>query len=252
MRVYLDTEKGIDKPGSEDRVLVGDQIYIEQYAETNLAAGPVVVADGVGGNNGGAVAAYQVCKGLVQMKDADPTLFARINDELLEMGNSSERLKDMATTVSGIYFSPDDNNFIFHVGNTRVYAIQAAMYLRQLTRDDTVVEYLVQTGKLSEEDALNYPARNEITACFGGGKASLLKMKVLPIDTSEYTMFLLTCDGIHETLTIDEIEDIIGEADGDWGTVVKMLVRSAKHKGSTDDCTALIIDCEEAADGLEI
>lgn len=243
MKVYFKTEGGTNKAFSEDRVLVGRDVFHSIADVWVVDKGLVAVADGVGGNRAGAVAAQQVCTMLSEYDAPKEGDFASINERLLEKGRSNENWRGMATTLTGICMC-EGEAYAFHVGNTRLYVIQASKYLRQITEDDTVVDYLVKTGKITEEEALTHPKRNEITACFGGNSGSLLRMKLIPLDTAKQTLYLLTCDGIHESLPVDDMEDIIAECDGDWPTAVNRLVKEAKSRGSTDDCTAVIIDCQ--------
>ncbi len=244
MKVFVYTVKGKNKAASEDRVLVGSDVYLENYIVTEIKSGNVVIADGVGGNMGGAVAAYQLCKRLADIVEPNESDFTRINEYLLEKGETDNNCRDMATTATGIYFYPSGEAYGYHVGNTRVYAIQAGQYLNQLTEDDTVVSYLIKTGKLTQEEADNYPAKNEITACFGGGKRSLLRIKKFRIDTSRYQQFMFTCDGIHDVLSIDDLEDILAESDEDWDKAVHSIVSTAQENGSEDDCSVIIVDCQ--------
>lgn len=71
MKVYLLSQKGINKDASEDRVLVGNEVFSDQEAVRILSHGHVLLADGVGGNNAGAVAAFQVCKKMSDIAEAD-------------------------------------------------------------------------------------------------------------------------------------------------------------------------------------
>ena len=243
MKIYICTVKGVKKPMSDDRVLVGKSILSEAALEMELSYGSVAVADGVGGNAAGDVAAVMACEATSQMAPPDTARFQAINMEILERGQK-EKYKGMASTLSGIYWAEDKKATLFHVGNTRIYAIQGSGYLNQLTKDDTVVEYLLETGKLTEEEAETYSARNEITACFGGGKATLLNVKIAPLEDEKTRQFLLTSDGVHEALSVDEMEDCISEHTGDWLSLVKSLVANAQKKGTQDDCTAVFIDKE--------
>lgn len=241
MQIYLNTQRGVGKPESEDRVLVGRGTYEDSFTELARSAGIVAVADGVGGNNAGGQAADIVCSELAKIDELTLETFQHINVLLLERSASDPKLSGMATTLSGIHFTPAGRMMYFHVGNTRIYAIQARRYLTQITRDDTVVDYLVRSGKLSEEEALSYPSRNEITACFGGGQTQLLKIVLRELDRVKFTHFLITSDGVHEYLFLDDMEDILDDADGDWASAVQLLVQKAKENGSKDDCTAVII-----------
>lgn len=241
MKVYLSTKKGTGRPASDDRVLVGHGTYEDAEAEVSIDCGAVAIADGVGGNNAGGAAADIVCKGIADTDEISEAVFAGINQMVLSDGRSNACHRDMATTLSGVFFSSSGNQVLFHIGNTRIYSIQALRYLAQITRDDTVVDYLFRSGKITEAEAEAYPSRNEITACFGGGKESLFQITLEDLDASKYTHFLMTSDGIHESLSLDDMEDILDEADGNWLLAVKSLVEGAKAQGSLDDCTAVIV-----------
>lgn len=242
MQVYWSTIKGTDKAESEDRVLVGQRISFEETSQAVIDHGFVAVADGVGGNYGGADAASFVCQSASTIDQPSKILFQRINHLLIEK-SSSNYAYNMATTFSGIYMVPGKADFVvFHVGNTRIYAIQAEKYLRQITEDDTVVQRLIKTGKLTEREAENYSARNEITACFGGGKETLLQMDEIHLRDKVPKQILLTSDGIHEYLSIDEMENILSCVDDDKIKLVKAMVEQAIVNGSQDDCTAIFVD----------
>lgn len=242
MQVYWSTIKGTDKAESEDRVLVGQRISFEETSQAVIDHGFVAVADGVGGNYGGADAASFVCQSASTIDQPSKILFQRINHLLIEK-SSSNYAYNMATTFSGIYMVPGKADFVvFHVGNTRIYAIQAEKYLRQITEDDTVVQSLIKTGKLTEREAENYSARNEITACFGGGKETLLQMDEIHLRDKVPKQILLTSDGIHEYLSIDEMENILSCVDDDKIKLVKAMVEQAIVNGSQDDCTAIFVD----------
>lgn len=243
MKVYWHTIKGTGKHENEDRVLIGPSVKKEGSGESELTRGFVAVADGVGGNKGGAEAADFVCQVLAQEENPDRKDFEHVNHLLVEKGAVNPVYRSMATTFSGIFLLPEkEDTILFHVGNTRAYAIQAGKYLRQLTEDDTVVRQLVKTGKLTEEEAANYGARNEITACLGGGKESLLSLDEVHFRQQGPTQFLLTSDGVHEYLNMDEMEDILAQAGGDWQKAVISLTEHALANGSGDDCTVILAD----------
>lgn len=243
MKVYWNTIKGTGKSANEDRVLIGQSVKKDGSGQAELTRGFVAVADGVGGNKGGAEAAAFVCQVLAQAENPDRRDFEHVNHLLVEKGAVNPVYRSMATTFSGIFLMPEkEDTILFHVGNTRVYAIQAGKYLRQLTEDDTVVWQLVKTGKLTEEEAEHYAARNEITACLGGGKESLLSLDEVHFRQNGPVQFLLTSDGVHEHLNVDEMEDILTQAEGDWNKAVMSFTEHALANGSNDDCTVMIAD----------
>lgn len=240
MEVYMNTVSGSHKAQNEDRILAGPQVYQDVTADMDFAGGFVAVADGVGSNYGGAAAAQFLCERIAGLPRPELESLRAVNEALLAHGRGTPNSGKMAATFSGLFFG-EGLPVLVHAGNTRVYAIQAGKYLRQLTRDDTVVQYLLDTGKLTEEEAESYAARNEITSCFGGGRPDLLRLTIrrLPDDAQQY---LLTTDGIHEYASIDELEDILAAAQGDWLAAVKQMVKLAKDHRSPDDCTAVILD----------
>lgn len=246
MKVYWNTIKGTGKAAAsinEDRVLIGKFVKKDGSGQMEIERGFVAVADGVGGNQGGAEAAGFVCQVLSQEENPDRRDFEHVNHLLIEKGAVNPVYRSMATTFSGIFWMPEkEDTILFHVGNTRVYAIQAGKYLRQLTEDDTVVQQLVKTGKLTEEEAEHYTARNEITACLGGGKESLLNLDEVHFRQHGPAQFLLTTDGVHEYLSTDEMEDILTQAEGDWSRAVALFTEHALANGSSDDCTVVIVD----------
>ena len=260
MKIYLCTRAGTGKASSDDRVLVANGMYNDCVDVVTVDSGSVAVADGVGGNQAGEVAAMLACTDLAHMGRPSVVAFKKVNARLLELAQSSDNFRGMATTISGIWLGREESpsndeqsndiaeadkiqrdGCLVHVGNTRVYAIQAGNYLRQMTTDDTVVEYLLKSGKLSEEEASSYIGRNEITACLGGGRPELNKLRVEPLPSDE-DCFLLTSDGVHETLSLDEMEDTIADKSDNWLEAVKMLVCKAQQKGTNDDCTAVIVE----------
>lgn len=260
MKIYLCTYAGIGKTNSDDRVLVGNGIYNDCVDVVTINNGSVAVADGVGGNQAGDIAAMLVCTELARSGKPSIDTFKKVNARLLELSQSSNCFSGMATTISGIWLgknlltpkteqnydiaeSDDDQHdaCLVHVGNTRIYAVQASNYLRQLTTDDTVVEYLLKSGKLSEEEAANYAGRNEITACLGGGNPELNKLRVEPLP-NDAECILLTSDGVHEALSLDEMEDTIADNNDNWLEAVKELVSKAQEKNTKDDCTAVIVE----------
>ena len=265
MKIYLCTRTGVGKAGSDDRVLVGKAVYNDCEEFATVDSGSVAVADGVGGNQAGDIAAMLACTELARMEKPTALAFQEVNARLLELSQSSDRLKGMGTTLSGIWLEKENMppkavqgessseveregrlSCLVHVGNTRIYAIHAGNYLRQLTTDDTVVEYLLRSGKLSEEEALSYAGRNEITACLGGGRPELNKLRVESLPEGEERL-LLTSDGVHEILSLDEMEDIIAKESDNLLEAVKLLVKNAQENGSNDDCTAVIIEISAKA-----
>lgn len=237
MNIIAITRKGPSKAENEDRIVIGKNLLAEGNIQAAFSSGIVAVADGVGGNNAGAVASHFVAQNLTSIDEASQEVFAKINYDLLQLSETRADYSNMATTLSGICVS-GRKTILFSVGNTRVYLLQGGKYLKQLTSDDTTLNYLLATGQLAAEDAESFSRKNEITACFGGGAAHLLKIKCNPVD-SLTAPFMMTSDGIHDYLSVDQMEDIIAEY-GLSFNACEALVSAARAGGSHDDISVIL------------
>jgi protein phosphatase len=237
MNVIAVTHKGLNKLENEDRIIVGKTIVAGGTLFTEIENGIIAVADGVGGHNAGAIASHFVANKLCHLNEISTDSLRKINDELIGASETSEDKKGMATTLSGICCA-EENSQLFSIGNTRVYLLQSRKYLKQLTIDDTTLNYLLATGQLVPEDADSFERKNEITACFGGGSQSLFKVKVTHIDPLAAPV-MITSDGIHDYLSVDQMEDIIGEFGLSEAACIEMI-KSARINGSLDDASIIL------------
>lgn len=236
MRFYASSQIGIGKAGNEDRMILGRSVIAGGSFVTDVESGIVAVADGVGGNNAGAVASHYVATRLSNTDTVDLELLSQINTDLITLSQSSPQYSSMATTLSGVQFA-EGRTQVFHIGNTRVYTLQSGKYLKQLTSDDTTLNYLITSGQLSPEEAESFDKKNEIIACFGGGTPNLFKAKVSAVEISSPIM--LTSDGIHDYLSADDLEDVIDEY-GISLQACEKLIELARHNGSTDDASVIM------------
>lgn len=237
MKIIAITQKGPNKDENEDRIIVGKSIVEEGNFVTEITDGCLAIADGVGGHNAGYVASHFVANSLTMSKNITVELLASINAELLELAKSREEYQGMATTLAGIELSQEQIR-LFSIGNTRIYSLQSGKYLKQLTADDTTLNYLLATGQLKQEEAESFDRKNEITACFGGGTIDLFKIKLNVIKPLN-SPFFITSDGIHDHISIDQMEDIIAEYGLSSASCEKMIV-AARNSGSTDDISILL------------
>lgn len=237
MNIIAITQKSPCKAENGDRIIIGKNIIAEGVFQTKLANGIVAVADGVGGNNAGAVASHYVAKQLSTLNTVSENELMRINEELLSLSLESSAYENMATTLSGISFFNGAAQ-VFSIGNTRIYLLQGRKYLKQLTTDDTTLNYLLATGQLSPKDAELFNRKNEITACFGGGAAHLFKIKYSTIESLS-SPYMMTSDGIHDYISVDLMEDIIAD-NGTTISACEAMITAARAAGSKDDISIVI------------
>lgn len=243
MKIYAMTEKG-EHSENEDRILINDTIVSDGTFETECDGNlKICVADGVGGNNAGAVASSFVCENLKNIVPSGKKDLVDINSRLLMKSTKNANYNGMATTLSGICIS-DEKARSFHIGNTRIYVFQGS-YIKQITEDHTSVNWLVKTGKLSKKEAETYDRRNEITACFGGGNPALINSLVFEESNevlSNAKRIVLTSDGVHEYVSVDELEDVLNNEAFEPISMCNEILNLAKANGSTDDKSIVIID----------
>lgn len=241
--IYIMTHAGEGKNKSEDAVLVGDQIYSDVTDVVDIPEdGFICVADGVGGSNAGEEASAFVLNALSGcVWEEEVALKKRLKDinvDLVKKSKSDSSLNKMATTLSGVCIKNGELRLV-HIGNTRIYAMQGH-YLKQLTSDHTVYSWLKSLGRIEEAEACN---KNEITNCFGGGDENLIgKLQILPVNIAK--LLLITSDGIHEYVSIDDLENIIN-SDIPNDRKCSAIHEAAQIAGSKDDMTAVLICMQE-------
>ena len=242
--IYVATRVGKHHEESDDTVLVGEIILTNEEDTLPIPKdGFICVADGVGCNHGGACASLFVLENLLSITspsgvDVLRDELIRINDLLIREGQVNSDLSAMATTLTGV-FVRDNERFLMHVGNTRAY-VKQGRYLKQITQDHTIYNWLQKTGRFEEAEACN---KNEITNCFGGGNASLLS-KMYVTEIGDFTQLLLTSDGVHEYVDIDLLEDILND-DSSGEDKCNSILDAALAASSDDDMTAILVCAKE-------
>ena len=244
MKIFVFSKKGNGKNVCEDAAMVVGTIISDSYFEIQTEqTHTVAIADGVGGNAGGDFASRYVLEKLNGVSMADVSVeylkqfIEGVNKDLLYYASSSIGKENMATTLTGLIMT-SGSGYLFHVGNTRVYGLQGN-YLKQLTEDQTTYQWLLNIGQIEAAEKCN---KNEITHCLGGGNTQYgSAVFVKEYDTlNSYKRLLLTTDGIHEYVSIDELEDFMaGELSE---TTMQTLADKAKRNGSSDDQTIIVID----------
>ena len=233
------TKAGNGKVHSEDAVLCGHRIIVNETLACNVSLNSfIAVADGVGGRLAGEIASSYVLTELAKCSPVElyEQLMA-INNQLISISNDSPAMEGMATTLSGIYIA-NENSFLVHIGNTRIYAMQGR-YLKQLTNDHTMYAWLISTGRFEDAENCN---RNEIINCFGGGNNKLIDRLCIS-KIANYKTMLLTSDGIHEYVSIDDLEDILNN-DCDDISKCQLIIDKAIAVGSKDDLTVVLVNIE--------
>ena len=209
-----------------------------------------VVCDGMGGVNGGSVASSMAVSVISeQLKlgysgDMDTAsikklLFAALsegNAKVFQAGRSDESLFGMGTTVITC-IATSQNAYIVHAGDSRAYIIASGSAVL-LTRDHSIVQEMLDSGKLNPEEALSHPQRNIITRALGVDET-------LNIDFCETTFaddaaMLICTDGLTNIVQAQVIADIVRNES--CHEPVSSLIAQANENGGTDNITVVLIN----------
>lgn len=219
--------------------------------QDSAAAGAdfAVVADGVGGHAGGDVASAEVVRQVVdalagaEVPDLDAEALraavAGANAALRRITGTDPALTGMATTFTGL-FCGHGSVRVVHVGDSRAYRLHGSASER-VTRDDSLVQRLVDAGAIGEEDAARHPHRHVILRSLAGGAddaagISLQELPGLPGDR-----WLVCSDGLTDVLDDDEVLTLARDADGP-DAAAGALLDAARAAGARDDVTVVVAD----------
>ena len=242
MMIYALACKGPHHQENEDRVVVGSEILVEGTLECAFSTGVLALADGVGGNKSGAVASQFVAEALCSANVLNEQALQDINASLVVKSKQHEILENMATTLTCMHFEANSHT-VYHAGNTRAYGVLRSRYLQQLTVDDTVVQTLQDAGRLSPEEAKESAYRSVITTCFGGGAETLLRLKTIVVVPEKFSAFVLTSDGVHDHVTVDELEETLTNHLSEPTRACERIAELARERGSQDDQSIIIAVC---------
>jgi protein phosphatase len=236
------------------RIQVGARSDIGRNRQRNedsyLVEAPLfAVADGMGGHRGGDVASSMTLEALAGKGDGRTLTdlveeIKEANRKVFERGEADRDLRGMGTTVTA-FLTGDDKGYIAHVGDSRAYLLRAGA-LQQLTEDHTLVQRLVDDGRLTEDEAASHPQRNILTRALGveGG----LEVDQLTLDLQSGDRILLCSDGLSSMLSRDAIQEVL-EGEPDTQGACERLVDAANRAGGEDNITVVLIDVLGDQDG---
>jgi protein phosphatase len=144
----------------------------------------------------------------------------------------------MATTLTGLVVSASGGILIVHTGDSRAYRLRDGHLTRQ-TRDDSLVQALVDRGIIAPHEAATHPRRNIVTASLGGGVDD--GVSVAPADAAPGDRWLLCSDGVSDYLPDDAIAEQLA-THGDAGAAASAVVTAALDAGTRDNVTAVVCD----------
>jgi protein phosphatase len=225
--------------------------------EDSAGAAPAYafVADGVGGHAGGDVASWTVAHrvmaalataGTPQLgADELRAAVAVANADLARRVRSEPELEGMATTFTGVFCGRDAVRVV-HIGDSRAYLLRDGD-ARRVTRDDSLVQLLLEAGVIDPSEAPQHPRRNVILHCLAGDSADPAHVTVLEVDARPGDRWLMATDGLTDYLPEERVLELLG-SDGGPDEAADALVEAAIDADAWDNVSVVVADVV-AADG---
>jgi protein phosphatase len=238
MKIAYATDKGLARTDNQDYV----DVFTNKVG-TQLA----IVADGVGGENGGDVAATMAVSHLGnqwrESEVADVVAGQRWlsemtiaeNETILNTANRYRTLRGMATTII-IAIILADQVVVANLGDSRAYLIRQGD-IRQLTEDHNLAGELLRQGAITESEAADHPGRNLITRQLGVNDDVSPDVQTLALQAGD--ILLLTTDGMPKVLTDDQVLTTVRKEE-DIAKIVSTLINETNQAGGPDNVTVLV------------
>jgi serine/threonine protein phosphatase PrpC len=231
IRYAMKSDVGLEREENEDAAYAGPRL--------------LAVADGMGGHAAGEVASAAAIEALKSL-DTDVPAGELLNAlaravrqagaKLRDMVEADPSLRGMGTTLTGIMWSGSQLGLV-HIGDSRAYLLRDGE-LFQITHDHTLVQSLIDDGRLTPAEAASHPQRSLLLRALGGPSAEPdLELR----DARPGDRYLLCSDGLHGAVATDVIARLLsGAAEPD--ECVAALVDSANQAGGPDNITCIVAD----------
>jgi protein phosphatase len=239
LRYAARSDVGLLREGNEDSA----------YASSRLLA----VADGMGGHAHGEVASSVAIAALSSLEHEIPggdllgaieAAVRNANRQLHEMVTRDPSLKGMGTTLTAMLWNGPEVALV-HVGDSRAYLLRNGE-LYQITHDHTLVQSLVDDGRITQEEAATHPQRSILLrALDGSGEVDPdLTLRVAQVNDR----YLLCSDGLSTVVSAETLHHTLTTYE-DPEAAVRQLIDLANRGGGPDNITCIVADVIEVEDG---
>lgn len=237
--MYQENAYGISLPGMNHHQ--NDDCYVIRH----LPDGSMLsaVADGMGGVPGGCRASAITCRRLNAVTEFPVGLSADwlvavlqdVDHEIHEFAAQNVYYRDMGTTATVVALS-GNKAYWAHVGDSRLYLFRGQRLI-QISRDQNMIQFLVEEGDVLPEKAATHPARHLLEQCLGMGDCMPQggEFEIVPEDR-----LLLTTDGLHDTLACSQICYSLAAAKM-LKDIPSALANQAVKAGAVDDISVVVI-----------
>ncbi len=209
------------------------------------------VADGMGGHKGGGTASATALnilrRRLIGLDGKQVGDYIRsleeivhdINDEILQRAKYDRSLQGMGSTITACIIHKDQM-IVFHIGDSRLYVLHNHE-LRQVTKDHSLVQRLVDEGRLTQDEAATHPNRNILLKALGSTEH--LTADILEVLLPPGAKILLCSDGLTTMVDDNQIKEIL--ENNTYEAATDKLITAANNAGGLDNITVIICDAGE-------
>jgi PPM family protein phosphatase len=240
------SDLGLVRDGNEDSALI--------------SANLIAVADGMGGHAGGEVASAIAINTLQQLLpvindpaidlDSRADLFLNISyeadAEILRVSKEKPELSGMGTTLTALSLS-DNQVDLLHIGDSRCYRFRDNK-LEKLSYDHTVMQELLDQGRLTPEEVFDHPQRSLLTQALMGDSG--IDPVLMSYEVKAGDKFLLCSDGLTNVLSELEIIKTIKATAED--KLLAELIKETKAKGAPDNITIVWASIAESDSDISV
>ncbi len=209
--------------------------------------GLYLMADGVGAHLKGEVASAMVIEQAAAGLEAGeslPAALRRANSAIIAAAARDETAANMASTAVALRLDHCDYEVAW-VGDSRAY-LWDGRALRQLTRDHSYVQRLMDMGAISEEEAAAHPQRHVVTQALGAVDDDALQVDTITGRLARGQKILLCCDGLTDEVDDEQLTALIG-AGGSDQEIVDSLIKTANDNGGSDNITVILVAAPDDA-----
>lgn len=219
---------------------------------SNISLGDLdffIVADGMGGHSKGELASKLAAKLFIKyIKEADISCYDSYiklleeaifyaNEEIYKLSLEDGNIRMGTTVVCLCIDYKNKTYYLSHLGDSRAY-IYRNETLSQLTRDHSLVNDLLDSGSLTEDEAANFINKSAITRAVGTEEKVVADSKSLPMEDGD--IILMVTDGLTNELTDEKIRQIV-KANKDPYQISSKLIEEAIDHGGRDNITVTTI-----------
>lgn len=238
MRIVAKTDIGKTRPNNQDSYAAGELPNSVAWA---------VVCDGMGGASGGNVASSKAVKIISEritstykdgmsynsIKNMLTSAIAAANIEVFDESKADENLAGMGTTVVAAILT-DRRVYVAHAGDSRAYILSKGN-LTQITKDHSFVQEMIDTGRLTPDEAKDDPRKNIITRALGVDND--LRVDFCEEFIDENDVVLICTDGLTNYVSDEDIVSLA--SDGKFNDFAERLVSHANENGGGDNITVV-------------